>query len=354
MKDYLPFQYGTKLRAPQQVAFDLTYRCNLRCLHCFNSSGENLIMPSELSDEDVLKFITEISSLGLLNVCFCGGEPLIRKGLLEKCCRILKNAGTQVSVVSNGLLADSETMKKLVEAGLTNIQFSVDGLKHSHDKLRNKTNAFESVMQSLRNSADLDIQIAVAFTPTSFNIDEIEEVYSLLTHFNLLFSRKKPIRLRLQPLMLMGRASDNSQDLLPDEKQYRKFVNTVNRLRKKVNKDVTIDWGDPVDHLIRFTSRKLVIPTTNIHANGDIIVSPYIPLVVGNIKRHSLVDYWEAGLFKIWDYSVVKKLAENIKCIHDMYTLRDKLPAPFREKEIYIDLIDDDLNDTSSLSKYEK
>lgn len=45
------------LIGPHQMAFDITNKCNLRCLHCFNSSGENAIINDELTDYEVVEFI---------------------------------------------------------------------------------------------------------------------------------------------------------------------------------------------------------------------------------------------------------------------------------------------------------
>ena len=57
--------YNDILRGPHQVAFDLTNRCNLRCRHCFNSSGENAVMQDELSDEMVRKLALSLADLPL-------------------------------------------------------------------------------------------------------------------------------------------------------------------------------------------------------------------------------------------------------------------------------------------------
>ena len=74
-------KYSEIIKAPHQISFDITNKCNLRCLHCFNNSGENDVINDELTDEEVMEFITSITPLQLYNICFCGGEPLLRKEL---------------------------------------------------------------------------------------------------------------------------------------------------------------------------------------------------------------------------------------------------------------------------------
>lgn len=46
--------------APHSVALDITNKCNLRCLHCFNNSGENDVVANELSDNEVLELVDSI------------------------------------------------------------------------------------------------------------------------------------------------------------------------------------------------------------------------------------------------------------------------------------------------------
>ena len=51
------------------------------------------------------------------------------------------------------------------------------------------------------------------------------------------------------------------------------------------------EWGDPIDHLVRFPQLQMQFDQVAIHANGDIVVSPYIPLIIGNVRKHSLQEY---------------------------------------------------------------
>ena len=64
---------------PYQLALDITNKCNLRCLHCYNASGENRVMEHELSDDEVIKFVKDILPMKLLNFCF-----LWRRNIIEK------------------------------------------------------------------------------------------------------------------------------------------------------------------------------------------------------------------------------------------------------------------------------
>lgn len=351
MENRISYTYREYLKAPLQVALDITNKCNLRCLHCFNSSGENQIVDDEMTDDEVLSFIDSLVPLQLYNVCFCGGEPLMRKELLLKCIKKLSVNNTTISMVCNGILATPETLDALISTGLRNLQFSLDGATcHSHDRLRNHKGAFNRVIKAIETAARYDnIQLSVAFTPTSFNIEELPLVYDWLTGIQKNSKLKRRIRLRVQPLMPLGRAENNISEIVPSSEQYRRLVYEIHKREKG---DIDVEWGDPVDHLIRFTHRELSINMCSVRANGDITVTPYIPLIIGNVKRHSLQEYWDAGLNTIWDRKIVHALASEIKSIPDMSRIFKKYPYIYMGNEIELDLFVDDLDDLSILDRY--
>ena len=292
---------------PYQLALDITNKCNLRCLHCYNASGENRVMEHELSDDEVIKFVKDILPMKLLNFCFCGGETLLRKELICKCIKMLSNCGVRTAIVTNGILASESVIRDLYHSGLNSIQFSVDGAKaESHDKLRNKTGVYDSVFRAIDIVRKYDMEMSIAFTPTSFNIEELEELHTKLESMS--FNNK--IELRVQPLMPLGRGND---------------------------------------HLIRFPEHtELPMYYISIRANGDIVTSPYLPLVVGNIRNHSIEEYWNGGLYELWKKKIPCYMAAFIKSVGDMGRITEKFPATFMD-DIYIDMLEKDLDDLSLL-----
>src|SRR5512139_1291586 len=63
-------------RHPEGVTFELTYGCNLRCVHCFNPTHRAL--PQELKTCEVLQILDQLAAFGVLTVTFTGGEPTLR------------------------------------------------------------------------------------------------------------------------------------------------------------------------------------------------------------------------------------------------------------------------------------
>lgn len=74
----------------RNASLDITYDCNFRCLHCYNSSGEHYNKRVELSDEELLRVGKEIAALEPDTLCLCGGETLLRKEMIYEICKSVK------------------------------------------------------------------------------------------------------------------------------------------------------------------------------------------------------------------------------------------------------------------------
>lgn len=334
----IPEKHARILKGPHQWAFDLTNKCNFRCLHCFNRSGESYVVKEELKDQEVLKFIKDAAKMKPFNFCFCGGEPILRKRVLCEGAKILSKTGSMVSLVTNGSLVTQEIAKELFESGVNNVQVSLDGAKsETHERLRQYKNSFELAIKAISYFREAGINdISIAFAPTVFNCSEFEEVFYLAKELNL-------SQVRIQPLMILGRTQLHLKELVPSPLQYRELVRTINRLQERYRPG-SIEWGDPVDHLIRFrTLAQHCVNHLSVHANGDIAPSPYIPLTVGNIRRHSIQKYWDAGLVKVWELPIVKEFAEKIRSVPDFGKREEDSPTVWFDKNIELDIIDDHL-----------
>lgn len=340
-------KYTNVLRAPHHVALDITNKCNLRCLHCYNSSGENEVMHDELTSDELFVFAKEMADMSLYSMCFCGGETLLRSKDILRCLPILRDGNVAASLVTNGLLLTESLLRDLEDFGLKSIQFSLDGIGSAHDRLRGHEGAFEIVEEAVATVLNhSDLHLAIAFTPTSFNTEQFPDVISLLDEIFTKSNRSKRtpgdfIELRVQPLMVLGRARKNTF-IRPDYSQYRTLIHAIQEddfLRKHPN--VRPQWGDPVDHLIRFSDNRYLLDQVSVHANGDIVVSPYIPLVVGNIRNHPLEDYWNNGLSSIWSTKLVQDLCNHMWTIDDMERMSDTICDIDMGGDLHVDLIDD-------------
>lgn len=74
------------------------------------------------------------------------------------------------------------------------------------------------------------------------------------------------------------------------------------------------------------------------------MVSPYLPIIVGNVRNHNLKEYWDAGLSRIWEIPIIEKLASQIISTIDFGRKKENgTPNVWFEHDITLDLIDNNL-----------
>ncbi|MBE6525281.1 MAG: radical SAM protein [Thermoplasmata archaeon] len=321
------------------ISVDVTDRCNLRCRHCFNNSGTR-VEGQELSEEELLKLSEEIVELDPLAVCICGGEPLLRKDVVYKMGSILKNrentGDLSLNMVTNGILMDAEVSRNLKEIGFNLIQVSVDGFRESHDWMRNKEGAFDSAIDAIKYLYSEGLKVGVACAPTIKNIRDIPELIGLLSELGV-------SSFRMQPIMPLGRAT-NIIEFFPSDIDYVKLSRKLKQISSSNQYPMTIEWGDPTDHIVNMSEGNWS-KSISINAYGDIMISPYIPVVIGNIRKYPLKKYLNSGISGIQKLSSLKKLFETLLKYDTLDVSKfSKLPSLYHGRMFYMDLVDDDLD----------
>lgn len=318
---------------------DLTYECNFRCLHCFNSSGEHNNTRKLLTDGECVKIALELASYEPDSICLCGGETMLRRDLIYKISQAINNSpfhNVSLCTVSNGYLINEEIADKLSQCDLEIIQISLDGATaDSHDWLRNKKGSFEHAINAIKLLIHRNMKVAVAFTPTKKNINELEMAIDMAHDLGVRF-------FRLQPTMSLGRARNNLTEYLLNYEEYlqMKFLIDKKRMQYYAAGNFTIEWGDPIDHLKYGIHSDNILYALAINAYGDIMISPYLPLVFGNIREESLENYFKAGITGVWGNPIVKKIVDNIHSVEDMDVSRYGLPEIYLDENINLDILD--------------
>jgi cyclic pyranopterin phosphate synthase len=121
-------RYG---RVATDLRVSLTDRCNLRCSYCMPAEGLDW-MPDEkmLTDDEIVRLITiGVERLGIREVRFTGGEPLVRRGLLDIVRRTKALEPTPDVSLTTNALGLSRTATALVEAGLDRVNVSMDSIR---------------------------------------------------------------------------------------------------------------------------------------------------------------------------------------------------------------------------------
>lgn len=165
------------------VVWNMTRRCNLKCIHCYSSS-KNIPYRNELTTDEAKTMIRDLAAFGSPVILFSGGEPLMRKDLPDLA-RYAVDQGMRAVISTNGTLITAEKAAVFREIGLSYVGVSLDGTKATHDRFRGKAGAFESALKGIRTCRDAGIKVGVRFTINRRNVEDVPAIFALLERENI-------------------------------------------------------------------------------------------------------------------------------------------------------------------------
>ncbi|MBF0232097.1 MAG: 12,18-didecarboxysiroheme deacetylase, partial [Desulfamplus sp.] len=190
------------------VVWNMTRRCNLRCVHCYAQS-EDISYDNELTHEQSIAMIDDLAQFGAPVLLLSGGEPLVHPRLAEYAEYAVKK-GMRAVISTNGTLITKEKAKILKEIGLSYVGISLDGLEETHDKFRGIKGSFQKALQGIRNCQEAGIKVGLRFTINKRNVHEIPGIFDLLEDMNI-------PRACFYHLVYSGRASSIANEDLTHE-----------------------------------------------------------------------------------------------------------------------------------------
>lgn len=133
---------------PNNIMFEVTYRCNLRCKMC-GYYGEKGVISSkeELSLKDIEKILDDISSFSPF-ITITGGEPFIRKDMIE-ILELMRDRKLKFAILTNGTLINDELAAKITDLMPRFINISIDGPENIHELIRGP-NSFNKAINGIK------------------------------------------------------------------------------------------------------------------------------------------------------------------------------------------------------------
>lgn len=165
------------------VVWNMTRRCNLRCVHCYSSS-RNIHYADELTTEEAKKMIEDLAAFGCPVILFSGGEPLMREDLPELA-QFAVDHGIRAVISTNGTLTTQEKANVFKKIGLSYVGVSLDGIRETHDRFRGEKGAFDLAMKGIRICRDAGIKVGIRFTMNKRNVQDIPAIFDLIEKENI-------------------------------------------------------------------------------------------------------------------------------------------------------------------------
>lgn len=201
------------LDAPICLTWELTYACNLECVHCLSSSGRR--DPRELTTDEAKAVLDELHDLQVFYINIGGGEPMIRRDFFE----LLEysiDRGIGVKFSTNGAFIDADKARRLAGMDYLDIQISLDGTDAvTNDAVRGEGSYATAIraMEHLRDAGFGEFKISVVVT--RHNVDQLDEFKALADSYGA--------QLRITRLRPSGRGADSWHDLHPTNTQQRQI-----------------------------------------------------------------------------------------------------------------------------------
>lgn len=214
------------------VVWNTTNRCNLHCKHCY-INAENVDYNNELTTEEAKAMIDDLALLNIPVLLFSGGEPILRKDLIELAA-YARDKGIRPVLSTNGTLIDEKKAIELKEAGFGYIGVSIDGAPSTHDHFRQKEGAFDMAIAGIHACQKAGLKTGVRFTITTENEQDLPALFDIL-------EQEKIPRCCIYHLVYAGRGADMiKQDIKP--KRMRELMNYIAQKTKEFhNKGVEVE-----------------------------------------------------------------------------------------------------------------
>jgi mycofactocin biosynthetic radical S-adenosylmethionine protein MftC len=204
-------QLETGLDAPICLTWELTYACNLACVHCLSSSGRR--DPRELSTAECMELIDELERMQVFYVNVGGGEPTVRRDFWELVdYAVAHHVGVKFS--TNGSRITPSVAARIAGTDYVDVQVSLDGATAAvNDRVRGP-GSYATAIAAMENLADAGFRaFKLSVVVTSENVPQLDAFKTLADRFGA--------QLRLTRLRPSGRGADVWDELHPTSAQQR-------------------------------------------------------------------------------------------------------------------------------------
>ncbi|KID27903.1 coenzyme PQQ biosynthesis enzyme PqqE [Prauserella sp. Am3] len=223
----------TGMPRPFGLLAEVTHQCPLHCVYCSNPV-ELFERGSELGTDDWLRVIRQSAELGVLQVHFSGGEPLVR-GDLETLVAECRGLGLYTNLITSGLGLTESRAASLVEAGLNSAQLSIQGDTAESTNLVAASKRFDKKEAAARTIREAGLPLNMNVVLHRLNLDRLDAIIDVCVSWGA-------ERLELANTQYYGWALRNRELLLPSRSQLDEAVAVYERRKAELAGRMELLW----------------------------------------------------------------------------------------------------------------
>lgn len=199
-------------RAPTNVSIELTRRCPLDCLHCYNNlpMGDQEARAQELTFAEHIRLLDELVAAGTLWILYSGGEIFARKDFLD-IYTAAKRRGFLITLFTNGILINERVADHLAKYRPFAIEITLYGAtRETYEKLTQKPGSYDRCMRGIQLLLERNLPLKLKTVPTTINRHEVYQMKHLAESLGVPFKfdplvnpridcSQSPLAVRLSP-----------------------------------------------------------------------------------------------------------------------------------------------------------
>jgi mycofactocin radical SAM maturase len=273
------------LSAPVNITWEITRKCNLKCVHCLSASSHE--SPGELSFEECKNIVDQLAALKVFEINFGGGEPLL-KGYFLPLLRYIHQKGIVTCISTNGTVLTNEAVACFTGSPLVNVQVSLDGATpEANDAIRGR-GTFRKIISGIELLSGRNIRLSINTVVTALNYAQLDQLKELANSYGA--------RLRVSRFRPSGRARESWEALKLSSTQ-------LQELSDWLSSDPSILTGDSFFAISQDGRRRLGLDmcgaarmTACIDPLGDVYPCAFMQadeFCGGNLREKSFKDIWD-------------------------------------------------------------
>lgn len=313
-------QFGARIQAaagnarvPLAGSIELTFRCNLRCVHCYipDFSGRG-----EMTTAEITRILSEAADEGCLWMLLTGGEVLLRPDFAE-IYRHAKRLGLLVTVFSNGTLFDEKVADLMAEYPPFGLEFTLYGLDdETYRKVTGFPNRFARVERAVRLATDAGLKLTLKAIAMQALVDEIPRMREFAASYGVPFRYDGMIHGRLDGSLAPAAARSTPETLVGwDEADPKRLNDWMNFYVKFVK------TAPPGTKLL---SCGAGLQSFHVDPKGRLLSCEALPLDAYDLRRGSFREGWYGPTAAVREREAGGR---NVCAACDIKSLCDRCPA---------------------------
>lgn len=264
---------------------ELTYRCNQKCVHCYQMESGS----EELGLEQWKNFIDQLKEVNTLTITFTGGEPMLHRdfwAILE----YARDMGFSETLMTNGTLIGEDEARRLGELPLWEVRISLYGATaETHDRMSGVKGSFEKIVRATELLRSRGLRVQYITPLTNINFHEIDDINKIMKRYEM-----KPF---ISPLIFPNRNGDKLARLRLNDGDMRKAFKSLGLHECFYQENLGRKDGNGSEDVLCKTGKICGV----ISPSGDVLPCAVLPMKAGNMLETPLRKIW-------WDSPVLNRV----------------------------------------------